>query len=386
MSKISQYCINMALLGVAAIASGRFAIVSSSGVGIGLTCLSVILLTWMGIASHILLRKDYIFILLLNTLFVMMTLCFYSAWGTALIFAQVLIGCCVLNNLVLSKRMYCWVHGICFIGILVYVLTLDIATINHSVAYNRQGVLVNPNTVGILALGGALHGICWASVLRHQLCRYVLLSLCLVGGGLLIIKFRCRSAFLMLVFFWLIFIWKNKPFQENTCCWLTRMILLGSLLLPCLYVYLYLYTNANWELFGKGLFTGRQFVWHDAFYYILQNPLLGVGNEGLLEMGNSFKEARLTDSTHNVMLGIWKSLGCVPLVSFWWLLCHKGHYKESPTMVLAAQIAFLASLFGTYFENSYTNAGYGALFLLLLLMKIKPVHSNECCGESSRIT
>lgn len=375
MSKISQYCANMALLGMTVIASGRILFPLPFGVKIGLTCLSLVLLVWIGIASRTLLRKDYICILLLNVLFIMATLYFYSAWGSALFFIHILIGCFVFNNLVLSRQMYCWVHSICFVVILVYVLTLNISTIDHTVAYNRYGDLINSNTVGILVLTGVLHGACWASVWRHKLCRYILFCLCLVCGGVLISRFHCRSALLMFGLFWLIFIVRKHPIAENTCSWITRFILLVSLLFPCVYVYLYTHTNLNLEIFGKNLFTGRQFVWRDTFHYILQNPLLGVGNEGLLEMGNSFHAARLTDATHNVMLGIWKSLGLVPFISFWWLLCHKGHYKGRPIIVWAAQLAFLTSLLGTYFENSYTNPGYGTLFLLLLLMKIKPDNS-----------
>ena len=145
-----------------------------------------------------------------------------------------------------------------------------------------------------------------------------------------------------------------------------KILLISSLLFTLLYVQL-AENYGDIEMFDKKLFSGRQYVWESAFKQIRKYPIFGSGTDFAMISA----QGETTQSTHNTVLGLLRTLGIIPTVTF---LIYAGKtldFKKKTRVDKYAQFAFISCLVVSFFEQLLTERFMYMLFLSFLLFNIK---------------
>ena len=178
-----------------------------------------------------------------------------------------------------------------------------------------------------------------------------LFSFCIVSVNVL----GCRSALLFFLLYSILMVFrkkitKNDKFIRKLCI----IFLIISFCLPIVYLFLYNQIG-NFEIMGKSFFSGREKVWLEAYKQIKISPLFGSGTEFVMAYGKE-----VTESTHNMLLGLWKNLGIIPTISVICFYALKNRPKTETNII----ISIIAIIIITCFESFLMDSRLYLLFLL----------------------
>lgn len=307
-----------------------------------------------------------ILVLLANIASLIVTGVFYSSWGSIIQYLAMLMLLLVLNDIVLPKRLYKILHLLTFVLLTLYILTIRIPD-NLSHIVDLFGAAVNPNMMALLTLAAYGHFKCFLDISDISKNVKVLLNLvAIVGFGLKILQLECRSVMIVFALFILVMIVIRNPLKYKTYKALTVIVMVASLLF--VFVYLWLYRIVpNVHIFGKSLFTGRQIIWGSAQEIIKEHIIFGCGNTIEFATINNL----YTTTSHNTLVGIWKILGIIPVVSFITMLANKPASGKKFSFVKTSQFFFICSMIICFFESFYTDAALFVFYLLFLPMRIE---------------
>lgn len=311
-------------------------------------------LCWVFNFSETTSKTEFLF-LIVNAIFLLLNVLFNESYGIVLNFYSYIISFLIFENLTFSVRQMKVIRISVSVCIAVLLFSFEITEAYDFLFITYRGNAVNTNTYGILWLA-----LCYNLILLIDLyseSKWKILCFLVVIGwsGKFIWESKCRTAIMALAFFCMLFIVKKW-----NCKKILLMLVLIGLVFPSIYILMYEFLG-DVEILGKSLFSGRQIVWLSTWEYIRNTPILGSGTANMINMGNG----AFTDSAHNVYLGIWKTLGIVPLITF---IIYLFKIKDYTTI---GEKAFLSCLLICVFETLLSDPNYNLIFVSLLMNRQK---------------
>ena len=296
----------------------------------------------------------FLFLLIANVLSCVCTLLFYKGTGVVLIFLTLLMLCLVVNFVSFSKKARRCVYLIGAASILLLVLTANSISfsVNWLVLHDSYGRLVNNNTLGMYSVAFGFCLLLWNELRKGKKFKKLFSVIIYIVSFVCACITGCRSAMFVLVLYFVLhkFIKKDLKIKSFRC--IVILIFAVSLLFTGFYVILYTVVP-NATILGKSLFSGRESVWSLAFSQILKSPLFGTGTDYL--MGEF-------ESTHNMLLGILKNLGLIPLISIMIsFIIYKRVYISRKQQIMVISFCIFA-----FFETFMMDLRF--LFLFVFLM------------------
>ena len=168
--------------------------------------------------------------------------------------------------------------------------------------------------------------------------------------------FSGRIAIASIAFFFVLLMLRGIKVKSSLYRPLCIIMFILAIIIPVIYINLY-HLVGNFNFMGKDFFTGRQDIWNSAFEQIYAHPIFGSGTAlNFYEIGYS------TESTHNAMLGIWKNVGIIPLVTV--IICFFNRRYEYIKLEDRAIFAFLVIMFT---ESFFMDSHFSFIFLALML-------------------
>lgn len=296
-------------------------------------------------------------ILFLNIISIIITLNLYSGIGVALNYLNLFLCFMIFNTVEFSEKAIMITRIMMTVGILCFLITSTYSVEWGFISfYDKNGSLINNNTVSLIFVALYIH----LSAFLLKRCTkpriialFILFAFCFVSVYVL----GCRSAMLFFVLYVFLIIFSKKIATRNISIRkLCITFLIISFIFPLLYIFLYNQIG-NFEIMGKSMFSGREIVWLEAYKHIQNSPLFGSGTEFIINYGNS-----ATMSTHNMLLGLWKNLGIVPVISFVsFYVLDNGPKIEKNIMISKIAIIIIA-----FFESFLMDSRLYLLFLLAL--------------------
>ena len=153
-----------------------------------------------------------------------------------------------------------------------------------------------------------------------------------------------------------------------------KWIIFGVCVFSVLFAYLYAVFLFDWiggdniQIFGKGLFSGRQSVWRSAFEQLKGNWIFGVGHAIMADGGSS------TPNVHNQILGLLTCFGLITTVLFVLLLMQLTARLNARKKMTTAFIITLIIV--SYFEIVLYST-WGMTLVPLVLVFIYHLDSKE---------
>ena len=322
------------------------------------------LLLYIAIKNRILNNKLFFLTVGLNLVSLLFTMFLYHGEGAALTFINVLLTLQVFNNITVDIRVQRKIHLVFSVILTLFLCTVDLTYAYAGFCYSALGMRININSFGILSLGGFYQWMCFLSKTRlKKQWVFVLYTVVIVVFSLWLWTSSSRASLGAMVLFFLLCMFKRRPFSYRTMRWLVGVGLCVSLAIVPIYIELASNGNFALKILGKSIFSGRQIVWQSAWDTYLKSPLIGTGTTYVLQgVGKS-----VTVSAHNTLLSILYVLGIIPTISFMLMITRRLPACQGNAYHRVSQFAFLSSLVLTFFESFYTDAYFYILFLILLL-------------------
>lgn len=218
-----------------------------------------------------------------------------------------------------------------------------------------KSIYQNPNTLGITSLLFS-----WLSWILYKIYNkkiYMIYSLMYV---FIIYMSGNRSSIMIvsLVIFNLIifrFISKNRLRWNLYYILIITSILSITYISPLLGNYSF-FTKLNlfvFELTGKNLLSGRNFIWQESIHLISQRPLLGYGTGTLLS-----NISNINFSAHNLYIQVAIQNGIIGLSLFLillWGIWNALYYKKSDSIIRLSACFFVGILVQNMFEVTLTQ-------------------------------
>lgn len=311
-------------------------------------------------------KKNELLMLLINVLSILITSSTYSALGSTITYFNTIFCFILLNNIEVEKKQYCIIHGILGITISCYVFSIPKPTYIGNRIMDSFHNLINTNMISILFLCAYLHIMCvLLQFKKNKILITIEILLSLVYGGN-IWFYGARSAIASMFLFIISIIFVKKSIPYNIYKKIVLIILSLSLLFP--FLYLAIVKNMDiLEFLGKGI-GSRRIVWENCVDVIEAHPLFGVGNDVSIQMRST---GELTTSMHNTLLGLWKILGVVPLITFLFYCTYNCNSIYDNQKMLVSQLAFISTLLICFFESFYTEELLYLAFLPFLICNVK---------------
>ena len=310
-------------------------------------------------------------IIALNVASVAVTLFYHSGLGAAAAFFNLLIAIFIFNNLILRREEKRILHFItASLLFLLYFASNFGRLYGQIVMRDADGVLLNPNVVGMLLLALLFHAFNFISGLElEKRKKHLLLVLTVAIFGYLIYFTSCRSAMLALVIF-LLLLALGRGYKGPMPYAIYKLAAVGALLLSLAFTLAYVVLSdrlGEISLLGKSLFTGREIVWQSAFGLISESPIFGNGTDYLLAtVGGAW-----TTSAHNTLLSIWYTLGVIPTATVTLFFVNRNRGKAECERDRISVIALLSSTVICFFESFYADPTIGIFFELFLLSNVR---------------
>lgn len=311
-------------------------------------------LCWVINFSETTSKIDFL-ILIINSVFLLINVLFNESYGIVLNFYSYIIAFLIFEKLVFSTRQITIIRASISACITILLFSFQITKAYNFLFITYKGNEVNSNTYGILWLALCYNLVLLIDALGESKWKIVLFAVVIGWSGKFIWESKCRTAIMALVFFCVCFLSKKWNYRK-----ILLMIVIAGIVFPGIYILMY-ESLGNVEVLGKSLFSGRQIVWLSTWEYIKSMPILGSGTENMISMGNG----AFTDSAHNTYLGIWKTLGLVPLITFIFYLFQIKDYTE------IGKKAFLSCVLICIFETLLTDPSYNLIFVSLLMNRRK---------------
>ena len=181
-------------------------------------------------------------------------------------------------------------------------------------AYDIFGDVINNNTVCILLVFLSLLAVIllnsWFDDEKFSWLSTVIYGAATISGAIMIYTLSGRIALISIAAFFMLTVFRFIKISTRLYKAACISMFVLALLVPVVYVYLYGQIG-NFTLMGKSFFSGRQIIWQSAFEQIQSHPIFGSGTSMPLDT----VAQGTTQSAHNVMVGLWKSVGIIPMVS-----------------------------------------------------------------------
>ncbi|MBQ9744184.1 MAG: O-antigen ligase family protein [Clostridia bacterium] len=314
--------------------------------------------------------KDNMLILALsvNATSLIITAFTHSGYGFMILFANLILLFCLLNNISVTKREFSYIHLFTALFLSAYIATAEIVP-SHGLVYvtGALGYSINSNMFALFTLACMMH---WYAFFEMSSMNKIFKPLCAfvvtVVGLYLILLSGCRSVLISLVIFTILFFSVKKTINLKPYRKAVSLIMFGSLIFAVLYMVIY-WNFDNIIIFGKSLFSGRQIVWDSAFSHIREFPIFGSGTDIPLNTVNS----GFTESAHHTLIGVWKCAGIIPVVSIIFLIGKKKDLGSGVITSRVAQLAFISCLVLAYFESFLTEHYLYILFSSFALSAVE---------------
>ncbi len=298
----------------------------------------------------------------LSLLSMALTVFLHGGIGMALVVINNLFICLSFNNIRIPKKNYSLIHLITALGLTAYILASRIDLSGYVKIFTPFQDRINENMFSIIVLACVFHYIAFISCQDITFgLKWVFYTVVFSAGLIYILITKCRTTLIAYGVFLLLFIFKEKPFSNFTFSAIVKTVLSLSLLFTVAYVFLH-QIFGQITILGKGLFTGREIIWESAFGQIKDYFVFGSGTEFQVETVNS----GTTYSIHNTLLGIWKSFGLIPTVSFILIFINDMRNVDGKRYQ-TAEFALLSCLIICFFESFFTESTLYLLFLTFLL-------------------
>ncbi len=311
------------------------------------------------------------FVLIANALMCVCTMLLYKGAGVVIIFMNLLAACIVFNKISFGTKTVRRVYFICWAGLLLYCATASSISREYDWLsfYDRNGKLVNNNSLGILAVSLCFSFLLWNNMRKGARYKKIFSILGYFVGFLMCFFTGCRSSMLVLIIYILLSFVFRRGLPIKTLRRIIIIIFCTSLLFTILYVSLYKVVP-NATILGKSLFSGRETLWADTFEQIMISPLFGTGTT--LILSSDF------ESVHNMLLGLWKNVGLLPMISviFSFLMVSRVSLTHKQKIML------ISVLFFAFFESFMMDFRF--LFLYAFLLLGTDV-ANESANETNKV-
>lgn len=297
-------------------------------------------------------------IFIINCLFLILSMLRNGSLGVVITYYNIMVGLMVLNNISFSSRQ---IKTIRFFE--VFLLTSLLLSFSYTWQYGSIWVYdgdnhINSNTYGILLLLLYLNIMCLIDSFTLKVRKKIILLVVLTIVAIYYIgQSGCRSAIIAVLTFFVLNIYKQYKYKK----FLLFFVIMG-LTLPVIYISMYEILG-NVEFLGKNLFSGRQMLWRNTWNAIKEALFLGSGTTEKIQIGNGLA----TDSTHNVYLAFWKTIGIVPLISFIWLLFRGKNTNWALYNNSVNRKAFLSCMIICMVETLLNDNNYNYLVMLFLM-------------------
>ncbi|MBQ8299753.1 MAG: O-antigen ligase family protein [Clostridia bacterium] len=308
-------------------------------------------------------------VLLINIISITITLVFFPGMGVALNFLNLFIGFMIFNKVDFSEKAIIVTRVLLIVGILSFFITSSFSiNYNWVLFYDKNGSLINNNMVSLILVALYIHVSTLLLRKNKKWCYAIVITLfflCFVLINLL----ACRSAMLFFILYGILTLFRKKILkQHNSMRKLCITFLIVSFCIPIIFLILYNRIE-NFEIMGKNFFSGREQVWLQAYQQIEISPVFGSGTEFAIKDGN-----RLTESTHNMLLGLWKNLGIMPVVSLLFYYALNNRPKIETNIIIS--IIAITSI--ACFESFLMDSSLYLLFLLVFpgTKNTKPIDKN----------
>lgn len=325
--------------------------------------LTLFLLVVTMLSEH-LMSKRRLLLILLNVASVTITILTHSGLGIATIYLNLLLFCMLFNSRKFSKELVNRVHLVTVICILLFLISGEIISYIYDwlTFANANGDIINNNSLALVILALFFHGLFYITG-EWKGKKRAFGSICIFGFcmfGILICK--CRSALLAMLLFVGLNLMLKEEIALNKYRKIIRLLFWGGFLIPIAYVFLFGIVD-NFQFFGKNFFSGRQNVWKQALEQAIRSPIFGVGTDYYIEMGVVNGKMEFTESAHNMVLGLWRNLGIIPVLS----LMYNMIEKRTGINNKRSQIALISVLFICFFETLLTEAHLFVYYVTLLM-------------------
>lgn len=267
----------------------------------------------------------------------------------------------LLNNLQFDKKQLEVIHILIVLLLGIFILTLDFKP-NYETynIFQKNGEAININSFGVLILAFYYHFLVLLNSIFKKRMKHFLF-LCITPIAIYLIEISgCRSAYLAIIVFLILYLNKNFVVSQY------KKILLFVVIFAIAFPFIYLQVTdklVGIDFGGKSLLS-RQIVWQSAIDLIKEYPLLGSGT--IYAMKSSLNNL-YTDSAHNVFLGLWKTVGIIPMILFA-LRLRKGKNMDVITKSnVIKKKMFLSCMVLCIFETLLNDSNTYIFFMTLLL-------------------
>ncbi len=331
----------------------------SSPLSIGIT--TVIIISCVIKEYNIICNSTDVFFLLINLPFLFLSVILYEGLGAILTFCNLIGFLLLFNNLRFTKKQVQCTRLAITILLLIFIMSLKIKQNYQSIIiHDVKGNLINPNTFGLLTTAIYFHTFLLIdSTIKQKPGKFIALTALTCISLKYIYLSDCRSALgsvILFLIFYTVKIVHLKNYKR-----MLSYIVIAALVIPIIYIQI-LPNIRNVELFGKSL-TTRNLVWKSTIDFIKTHPILGCGTKSdILMMAREY-----TASAHNVFLGIWKTIGIVPMLTLMIYLQRGENIAHISAQNDTSKRAFLCSMAICIFETMLNDSDTYIFFITLLL-------------------
>lgn len=298
--------------------------------------------------------NDFI-VLLINFCSILITVTVFPGIGCALNYLNLFLCFMIFNKVNFSKKAITVAHVLLLIALLLFFMTSTYSiTWNWVSFYDKNGVKINNNTVAFVLVAVYIY-LSTFLLKKKKKWRYIIVTGLYIFCFALVNVLGCRSAMLFFLLYAVLALFRKRIFKKKSWRKICVVLLLISFCIPIVYLYLYNHIE-NFEIFGKNIFSGRENVWASAFQQIKEYPIFGSGTKFSLNDGTH----GTTESTHNMLLGLWKNLGIIPAITtmFYYIL-NKRPKVENNLMIVICALPIIM-----FFESFLMDSRLYLLFLL----------------------
>lgn len=314
-------------------------------------------------------------LLLINFVSLLTTMVFHSGLGVIVIYLNLLLALLLFPNISISKSNYLTIHFFTALLLSIFIVCSTSKGNSETIYNSIYGDFINSNTLGLLALVGLFH---WFLVIEELRISGIIKTICNIIVFIVFTYYiyisNCRSA-LLAILIYLLLLFKKKPFTKHSFNKITKIFIIASFFFVLFYLSL-VDKYRNFVIFNKNLYSGRQYVWSDALELIKQFPIFGSGTD--FSMRTDSISGKVMESTHNTILGIWRTIGIVPMITFIMLFGRSKDFTADTNVARKSQFSFISCLIISFVEDLFMVEVFYILFLSFLLFNVR-------CEESRRM-
>mgnify|MGYP004569373195 FL=1 len=285
----------------------------------------------------------------------------YGNMGANLTLFNIIALLIIFNNTTFTKKQIERIRIITAVFLFTFLITIKIEPHYDSIlVYTIRGDEFNSNVFGmfILALYFQIF-LYFENKLKSNFIKLMFFTTITFFAFKYINISNSRSSLISIGIFLILYIVKIvnlRNYRKMLFC-----MIIVILIVPFIYLSVIKYIEKI-ELFEKSIFT-RSTVWESTINLIKSHPIIGCGTRPdiMLDSGG------YTTSAHNVFLGVWKTIGIVPLITLMIYLVRGKNIKYVSKENYLAKKAFLCCMLVCIFETMLNDSDIYIFFITLLM-------------------